>query len=248
MLLNNFNLIEISGMPIILGINLLILVLCNILSIDYTMYSLYWGYLCLLIIIIEWSIDLISEGTNLGRHYMTLRRSLYISFIMYILSELLIFITLFVGYITIIRNPTNIYTLKVEIEGFSKFGISLMNLVILSLGGLYISSLTINRERNLIIVNISYCLILCIIFSIVQYVEYTGSEISISDSSYGTYFYSLSGLHGLHMLLGEGLIFYSIIKLIENNTNIDKKLSIISSSINLHFLDLCLIFIYILVY
>jgi heme/copper-type cytochrome/quinol oxidase subunit 3 len=52
---------------------------------------------------------------------------------------------------------------------------------------------------------------LAIFFTILQIGEYFTAPFNISDSIYGSVFYSLTGLHGLHVIIGSifiGVCYY----------------------------------------
>jgi heme/copper-type cytochrome/quinol oxidase subunit 3 len=51
-------------------------------------------------------------------------------------------------------------------------------------------------------------IVLAIVFTALQLGEYFTSPFNITDGIYGTAFYSLTGLHGLHVIIGT--IFISI--------------------------------------
>jgi heme/copper-type cytochrome/quinol oxidase subunit 3 len=50
-------------------------------------------------------------------------------------------------------------------------------------------------------------LFLAVIFTILQIGEYLDAPFNISDSVYGSSFFSLTGLHGLHVIVGSIFIF-----------------------------------------
>jgi heme/copper-type cytochrome/quinol oxidase subunit 3 len=44
---------------------------------------------------------------------------------------------------------------------------------------------------------------LAVLFTLLQIGEYLTAPFNISDSVYGSVFYSLTGLHGLHVIIGS---------------------------------------------
>jgi heme/copper-type cytochrome/quinol oxidase subunit 3 len=60
-----------------------------------------------------------------------------------------------------------------------------------------------------------YTIILGMIFSTIQYFEYKNGRFTISDSVYGTESYTITGLHGIHVLIGNSLLIKGLSKLIK---------------------------------
>jgi len=53
---------------------------------------------------------------------------------------------------------------------------------------------------------------LAIIFTLLQIGEYMSAPFNISDSIFGTVFFSLTGLHGLHVIIGSIFIFVCFVR------------------------------------
>jgi heme/copper-type cytochrome/quinol oxidase subunit 3 len=66
-----------------------------------------------------------------------------------------------------------------------------------------------------------------VLFMNFQYFEYTHAPFNINDSVYGSIFYMLTGLHGMHVLFGIGFIVVALIRhiryhlMVENHLNLD---------------------------
>ncbi len=48
--------------------------------------------------------------------------------------------------------------------------------------------------------------VLALVFTGFQAVEYTASSFTISDGAFGTCFYSSTGFHGLHVMIGTAFL------------------------------------------
>jgi len=59
-------------------------------------------------------------------------------------------------------------------------------------------------------------LFLAVFFTILQIGEYVTAPFNISDSVYGSVFYSLTGLHGLHVIIGSIFIAVCYIRFLNN--------------------------------
>jgi len=107
------------------------------------------------------------------------------------------------------------------IETINPFELPALNTVILLASGVTItyghhSLIQGNRKGTLI--GVVYTILLAIIFTALQGVEYTVSSFTISDGTYGSCFYFGTGFHGL--IIYVALYIYTIIYLYKKNQNI----------------------------
>ena len=58
-----------------------------------------------------------------------------------------------------------------------------------------------------------YTVVLALLFTGLQYFEYLEAGFSIADSIYGTVFFSSTGLHGLHVIVGTIFLTVGLIRL-----------------------------------
>lgn len=52
------------------------------------------------------------------------------------------------------------------------------------------------------------------IFTAFQYLEYSEATFTITDSIFGTVFFSSTGLHGIHVIIGTIFIFLGLLRLV----------------------------------
>ena len=55
-------------------------------------------------------------------------------------------------------------------------------------------------------------LILAILFTKLQYMEYVESTFTIADSVYSSIFYLMTGFHGLHVIIGTIFLFVCLVR------------------------------------
>ena len=60
-------------------------------------------------------------------------------------------------------------------------------------------------------------IVLAVVFTLFQYIEYSDSSFSIADSVFGTTFYASTGLHGFHVIVGTIFILVGFIRIINYN-------------------------------
>jgi len=91
------------------------------------------------------------------------------------------------------------------IEAINPFELPLLNTVILLSSGVTVTFAhhsLIQGNRSGIIYGLIATIILAIVFTALQGIEYTVSSFTISDSVFGSCFYFGTGFHGLHVIIG----------------------------------------------
>jgi cytochrome c oxidase subunit 3 len=95
------------------------------------------------------------------------------------------------------------------ISSINPFELPLLNTVILLSSGVtitYSHHSLIQGNRSGAIYGAIYTVILAIIFTGLQGIEYTVSSFTISDGTYSSCFYFGTGFHGLHVIIGTAFI------------------------------------------
>jgi cytochrome c oxidase subunit 3 len=91
------------------------------------------------------------------------------------------------------------------IEPVNPFELPLLNTVILLSSGAtitYAHHSLIKGERKGAIYGSIFTVILALIFTLFQGIEYSVSSFTISDGVFGTCFFFGTGFHGLHVIIG----------------------------------------------
>src|ERR1700709_1102921 len=97
------------------------------------------------------------------------------------------------------------------IEGVNPFELPLLNTIILLSSGVtvtYAHHSLIQGNRKGALYGTIATIVLAVIFTTFQGLEYTVSSFTISDGVYGSCFYFGTGFHGLHVIIGT--IFLSV--------------------------------------
>jgi len=95
------------------------------------------------------------------------------------------------------------------IESINPFELPLLNTVILISSGVtvtYAHHSLIQGNRSGTLYGLVYTIILAIIFTALQAIEYTVSSFTISDGTFGSCFYFGTGFHGLHVIIGTAFL------------------------------------------
>jgi len=103
------------------------------------------------------------------------------------------------------------------ISGINPFELPLLNTIILLSSGVtitYAHHSLIQGNRNGALLGSIFTVLLAIIFTIFQGVEYTVSSFTISDGIYGSCFYFGTGFHGFHVIIGTVFLAVGLWRLI----------------------------------
>ena len=201
-----------------------------------------------------WFRDMIAEGTYLGNHTLAVRNGLNLGFLLFIISEILIFASLFwIYFYSAIGASIEIGGSwpPLGIESVKPTELPLLNTIILLASGATITFshhgiLNSNRKNGLLGLILTIWLI--IIFVLCQIIEYKTASFTYSDGIYGAIFYSATALHFIHMnmLIIMLIICYWRLKFyhITNNHHVGLETTIAY----VHVLDVIWLFIYVIMY
>jgi cytochrome c oxidase subunit 3 len=95
------------------------------------------------------------------------------------------------------------------IDSVNPFELPLLNTVLLLSSGFtitYAHHCVIQGNRSGSLDGIFLTVVLALIFTMFQGVEYTVSSFTFTDSTFGSCFYFSTGFHGLHVIIGTAFI------------------------------------------
>jgi len=220
------------------------------------------AYLSLLLLLVSmyyWWKEVVIESTYQGQHNEQVKRNLTIGFILFVISEAMIFFSLFFAYFynstPALGGGPHIFVggvwPPVGIEVLDAGAVPLLNTVILFMSGISVTAsqhYMVTGNKNKSINYLLITIILGVIFMALQYFEYVNSLFTISDSVYGASFYILTGFHGFHVLVGVIFLLVSLIRLGLSHYSDKGGLNATFASIYYHFVDVVWIFLYAVIY
>ena len=201
-----------------------------------------------------WLRDINREATFEGRHTSFVRKNIKLGFILFLISETMIFFALFWAYFHSMLNPAIWIGIKWPPEGISALDPTtwpLSNTLLLLSSGFAITwshqalmdGDILESRRGLIVT-----LLFAISFIFIQLYEYHNASFSINDSIYGSIFYMITGLHGLHVIGGTFFIYINGIRLTQYHFTPKRHASFSFATWYWHFVDVIWIFVYLIIY
>lgn len=221
--------------------NCYILTILSILSLLYSVYN--------------WWNDIIKEGSKRGEHTLKVQNNLTIGFILFVVSEAMIFISFFFSYFynSLIPDPYSFGGMwpPIGIESMDYKSVPLLNTAILFFSGISITAThnyLINKNKISTIFYLLITILLGLLFVYFQYFEYFNALFTISDSVFGSSFFLITGFHGIHVIIGVAFLFVTFLRLIFNHFYFNHFLGFNFSSIYYHFVDVIWIFVFAFLY
>jgi len=146
-----------------------------------------------------WWKDVVVEASFKGNHTKKVRIGIAQGFNLFILSEVMAFLSVFWAYLHSSLSPSielgNVWP-PVGITPLDAFAIPFINTVILlSSGGFitYAHHALIAKNRKAVITGLFVTIVLALIFTFLQYVEYTQASFTFADSVFGSAFFATTG-------------------------------------------------------
>lgn len=254
---NLFHLVALSLWLIYTTFSIFALLL-NLLLISHNYCDFHWVLLINLITVIYasllWGRDIIAEATYLGDHTLRVRNGLYTGYVIFLGTELLVFIGFFWAYfhsaLSLVIELGEMWLL-IGITAIQLTDLLLLNTLILLASGATITYShhgLIGDDWTASVYGLLFTIILGVLFIICQFIEYTYCTYTIADGVYGSTFFFLTGLHGLHLIGGTFFLSLSFYRLYTLQMTSTHHLGYETTILLWHFLDVVWLFLYIICY
>jgi cytochrome c oxidase subunit 3 len=212
------------------------------------------AFLTLLSSMTLWWRDVISEATYLGNHTLAVQKGLNMGVALFIVSEALFFLGVFWAFFHSALSPTvelGAQWPPMGIQAVNPFELPLLNTIILLSSGVtvtYAHHSIIKGNRYGALNGLVATVVLALIFTALQGVEYSVSSFTISDGAFGSCFYLSTGFHGLHVMIGTAFIAVGLWRVLAYHSTENHHLGLESSILYWHFVDVVWLFLYISIY
>jgi len=184
-------------------------------------------------------------------HESLLRSPVFLGMVMFIGSEIMLFGSFFTAYFYIRFSHTS-YPFELPGQHFeipkASTGINTAVLVASSFT-MHWALVSAKRGQRLgQIVGLGLTLIMGLTFLGLQMREYHSLGFVPSDGAFPTTFFALTGLHGMHVLVGATLLTIAFMRSIRGHYSPEQHLGLEVTGLYWHFVDVVWIFLYTVVY
>lgn len=250
-----YHLVEPSPWPYIMGCGVFLTTLGLVIYFHYSTIILFSiGILIILICMVLWFRDIIRESTYQGLHTKSTLSGLKIGFILFIISEVLFFFSFFWAFFNSSLSPgieIGVMWPPTGINPLNPFSVPLLNTAILLSSGVTVTwahHSIVCGDRVEALKGLSFTVILGILFTSLQVLEYFEAPFCIADSVYGTTFFVATGFHGFHVLIGTIFLIICLIRLNYSHFTKSHHFGFEAASWYWHFVDVVWLFLYICIY
>jgi heme/copper-type cytochrome/quinol oxidase subunit 3 len=266
---HHFHLVNPSPWPIVVSFSVWVVML-NVSAIFhysfsfFTGFDLTWGVLGLLFGVTSWWRDVIRESTYELAHSPIVRRGLLWGMALFIISEAFLFLGFFWAFFHASLVPSSAIGAMWPpyfLEVINPYVLPLVNTITLILSGF---TLTIshklldnvdsfNTTKKLVFAsNMTFWLFITVLlgafFLQCQAFEYYFAKFTYTDTIYGTTFYSLTGLHGFHVLVGTIFLLVCFFRSLSLSVKVNKQTGYTAAIWYWHFVDIVWIGLFLIVY
>ena len=213
-----------------------------------------YGLCMILFMMTVWWRDVIREATYEGQHTAIVQKGLRMGMLLFIVSEIMFFFAFFWGFFHSSFNPS------IAVGGvwppaylviLDAWKVPLLNTIILLTSGCTITvahHAIVNGAKGPAVLGLVATIILAIIFTKLQEIEYMTAPFGISDSVYGACFFLTTGFHGFHVFVGTCFLTVCLYRLYINHFTREHHFGFEAAAWYWHFVDVVWLFLFVSIY
>ena len=212
------------------------------------------GFILTFYVMYTWWRDVVREATFEEQHSVVVQKGLRLGMLLFIVSEVMFFFAFFWGFfhssLAPVYNIGGVWPPK-SITPMDTYTIPLTNTFFLLTSGATVTwahHALVARAKKQTLLALLFTLILAILFTSLQGLEYVEASFNISDGIYGSCFYMATGFHGFHVFVGTVALLISFVRVIFNHFTNHHHFGFESAIWYWHFVDVVWLFLFINVY
>jgi cytochrome c oxidase subunit III len=220
------------------------------------------GLIGVIYTMIGWWRDVIHEAEGGVDHTRVVQISLRYGMIMFIASEVMFFVAWFWAFFdaSLFVDEAKQFV-RVEatggnwppkgIEVFDPWHLPLLNTLILLLSGTTVTwahHALLHNDRQGLKWGLIATIILGVLFSIVQVIEYTHAAFAFSGNIYGATFFMATGFHGFHVFIGTVFLVVCLARALRGHFTPQRHLGFEFAAWYWHFVDVVWLFLFVSIY
>lgn len=217
-------------------------------------YVFFMGLLGLILTMFVWWRDITRESTFEGHHTGSVQRGLRYGVILFIVSEVLFFFAFFWAFFHSSIAPSVevgfVWPPK-GINVLNPWEVPFLNTLLLLLSGCTITwahHSIIANQRMQFLLSLFLTIILAIIFTLLQVLEYNMADFRLSDGIYGSTFYMATGFHGFHVFVGSIFLIICFVRFLYYHLTKEHHFGFEAAAWYWHFVDVVWLFLFISIY
>nr|YP_010868439.1 cytochrome c oxidase subunit III [Epizoanthus scotinus]WGU19933.1 cytochrome oxidase subunit 3 [Epizoanthus scotinus] len=250
-----YHLVDPSPWPYIGSCGALFVTIGSVVYFHYSQpWVMYMGLITIVFTMIVWWRDVIREATFQGHHTLMVKQGLKYGMLLFIASEVLFFFSFFWAFFHSSLSPAielGAVWPPQGIDPLNPFSVPLLNTAVLLSSGATVTwahHAIIGGKKKEAIRGLTFTVVLGLIFSGLQAMEYYEAPFAISDSVYGSTFFVATGFHGLHVIIGTTFLAVCLARLVSHQFTRHHHFGFEASSWYWHFVDVVWLFLYICIY
>lgn len=250
-----YHLVDPSPWPYVMGCGVFLTTIGAVVYFHYSQLILVLlGLILIISCMIAWLKDVIRESTFQGHHTKIAVLGLKIGFLLFIVSEVLFFFSFFWAFFHSSLSPSveiGVIWPPIGIDPLNPFSVPLLNTAILLSSGATVTwahHSIVSGNKNDAVQGLTLTVILGLLFTALQAMEYIEAPFCIADSVYGTTFFVATGFHGFHVIVGTIFLFICLLRLSLSHFTRSHHFGFEAASWYWHFVDVVWLFLYVCIY
>ena len=205
-----------------------------------------------------WWADMVREAEQ-GDHTPVVRIGLQYGFILFVMSEAMLFVSLFWNFIKHAMYPMGENSPITDgvwppqgIETFDPWHLPFINTLILLLSGVAVTwahhAWAHEGDRRTTINGLAIAVVLGLVFTGLQAYEYSHATFGLADTAYAAAFYIATGFHGLHVIIGTIFLAVCLLRFQKGQMTKDQHLGFEAAAWYWHFVDVIWLVLFAVIY